>query len=66
MFSKRKRYWVARIQYPGKCTMLFGNVFAETEMEAEGEIKKSLARCFPTLPNILALIPGSLFFTGED
>lgn len=63
------RTWCARCQFPGKTEFLFGTV---TTLRNEGEevarraIATELTKVLPTMPEILALLPGMLVFLPEE
>lgn len=61
-----RRAWCARVRFPGKRSFLFGTVFASREeSEARPMMLAHLAEAFPDLPEIVAMIPGTVVFVAE-
>ena len=60
--------WCARCQFPGREPFLFGTVFTERgegEERALALLLELLGRHLPTLPEIVAVIPGAVVFCGR-
>ena len=65
---RANRSWCAVIQWPGLERMLFGTVFtarSEGDEEARQQIDAKLRACFPTMPAVLAVRQGAIFFVEE-
>ena len=56
------KMWCAVVNYEGKPSFLFGNVVADSEEHARVLLTIKMSDTFPTVPNILSVIPGGLIF----
>lgn len=68
MAEKAMRYWCARCQYGEQKPFLFGNAQVRPEatmQEVEEAVRAAILEIFPTLPDKVHPIPGTLFFQPE-
>ena len=67
--ADHRRSWCARCQYPGLKPFIAGTVIVaglREESEARPAMEAMLRRILPTMPEILAMIPGALVFEAPN
>jgi hypothetical protein len=65
--ERPQRAWTCIAQYPGKKKFRFGTVMAgREESEARPAMEAALMEVMPTVPAILAMEPGAVFFMPEE